>query len=87
MVPPSSASEVGNMVLGEWIRQRRRQKALEEGKAIGLKEGLKQGINQGQGETQAQWEAWNRRRQEADSRREPFDEPPPSLNSHNGTTG
>ena len=79
------------MVLGEWIRQRRRQKALEEGKELGLKEGLEQGleqgIDQGRGETQALWEAWLQRKEEADSRREPFDEPPPSLNSHNGTTG
>ena len=75
MVPPSSASEVGNLVLGEWIRQRRRQKALEEGKEIG------------RDEIQSRWEAWNQRRQEAEKRGESFDEPPPGLKSNSTNSG
>ena len=67
--------EVGNMVLGEWIRQRRRQKALEEGKEIG------------RDEIQSRWEAWNQRRQEAEKRGESFDEPPPGLKSNSTNSG
>lgn len=76
--------EVANLVLGEWIRQRRRQRDLEEGRDIGLKQGLEQGLGQGRSEVQSQWESWNRRREEAEKRGEKFDEPPPGLTSTNG---
>ena len=33
-------------------------------------------------EAYAEWTEWNRRREEAASRGELFDEPPPSLNGH-----
>ncbi len=83
--------EVANLVLGEWIRQRRRQKDLEEGKEIGLKEGIKQGIEQGrwQGrdEVQAVWDAWLRRKEEAEGRGESFTEPPPRQGKNSSGGG
>ena len=63
--------EVGSLVLGEWIKQRRWARALKEGRE----------------ETQALWEAWNQRRQEAEARGETFAEPPPSLGNRNGSSG
>ena len=44
-----------------------------------LKEQLRQ---EGRAERDAMWEAWNARRVEAEEKGEPFDEPPPSANSH-----
>lgn len=43
-----------------------------------LKEQLRQ---EGRAETNAKWEAWNARRMAAEEKGEPFDEPPPSVNS------
>ena len=63
--------EVGNVVLGEWVRQRRQQRDLEEGRK----------------EAHALWLAWNQRREEAEKRGEAFDELPPRSNQQNGTSG
>ena len=49
-------------------RRKRIEKARAEGRAEGLEEAY------------AEWTEWNRRREEAASRGERFDEPPPSLN-------
>ena len=49
-------------------RRKRIEKARAEGRAEGMKEAY------------AEWSDWNRRREEAASRGERFDEPPPSLN-------
>ena len=57
--------EVGRMVLAEIWTERRLRKARDEGRQL----------------QQAQWEDWNRRRLEAESKGEPFDEPPPQLDS------
>ncbi len=45
-----------------------------------LQEKLRQ---EGSQRNQAQWEAWNERRMEADKRGEPFDEPPPGKEPEN----
>ena len=45
-----------------------------------LQEKLRQ---EGSQRNQAQWEAWNERRMEADKRGEPFDEPPPGKEQEN----
>ena len=37
------------------------------------------GFAEGQATTQVRWEAWNRRREEAAAKGEPFTEPPPTL--------
>ena len=51
------------MVLAELWLERRERKAREEGRQL----------------QQAQWEAWNQRREEAEAKGEPFTEPPPVL--------
>ncbi len=43
-----------------------------------LNEGRKQGHKEGREEADAEWEAWLRRRLEAEANNQPFDEPPPS---------
>ncbi len=40
-----------------------------------------EGRAQGIAESHRAWTAWNARRMEAEARGEPFDEPPPSLDS------
>ena len=49
------------------------------GRAEGEKAGRAEGEKLGRKTTQQLWEAWNRRRLEAEARNEPFNEPPPSL--------
>ena len=44
-----------------------------------LEQGLEQGREQGESRVQCMWEDWNRRREEAEMKGEPFDEPPPRL--------
>ena len=57
--------EVGRLVLAEIWTERRLRKARQEGQQL----------------QQAQWEDWNRRRLEAEAKGDPFDEPPPQLDS------
>ncbi len=57
--------EVGRLVLAEIWTERRLRKARQEGQQF----------------QQSQWEDWNRRRLEAEAKGEPFDEPPPQLDS------
>ena len=66
----------GDMVISAILRERNRLKDLEA---------LQKAKEQGRAETQALWEAWLQRKEEAESRGEPFDEPPPSMNHQNGT--
>ena len=66
----------GDMVISAILRERNRLKDLEA---------RQKAKEQGRAETQALWEAWLQRREEAESRDEPFDEPPPSINSQNGS--
>lgn len=53
------------MVLAEIWTERRLRKARQEGQQF----------------QQAQWEDWNRCRLEAEAKGEPFDDPPPQLDS------
>ena len=56
---------------------------IEQGKAEGIEQGKAEGIEQGKAEGIAaayqQWQAWNTRRIDAETRGKPFDEPPPTL--------
>ena len=58
-------TEVSRMVIGAMWTKRKVQEAYEEG----------------QRSNQAQWEAWLQRREEAAAKGEPFNEPPPKLES------
>jgi hypothetical protein len=73
------------MVFAHFIRQRHREEGLQEGRKIGMESGLKEGLKEGEQRTQQLWEEWNQRRLEAQENGRAFDEPPPSLNSNNGT--
>ena len=61
--------EAGRMVIAGIWSERRERKAREEG------------VVEGEQRNQAQWEAWLKRRENAEARGEPFDEPPPKLES------
>ena len=74
----------GDMVISAILRERNRLKDLEA-RQEAKEQGRETGLEQGRAETQALWEAWLQRREEAESRDEPFDEPPPSINSQNGS--
>ena len=56
-----------------------RRKRIEKARAEGREEGRAEG-REALEEAYAEWTEWNRRREEAASRGERFDEPPPSLN-------
>ena len=82
------------MVLFGGIQRRREERRVEEAEAQGIAQGMAQGVAQGMAQGVAQgmaqgiaqgaaeerqlWEAWNRRRLEAEVGGQPFDEPPPS---------
>ena len=82
------------MVLSTWVSQRQRAKGreegreegLEEGREEGLEEGREEGLEEGREEAHTLWEAWNRRRLEAEAKDEPFDEPPPQPTNGRSTT-
>ena len=61
--------ETGRMVIAGIWSERRERKAREEG------------VVEGEQRNQAQWEAWLKRRENAEARGELFDEPPPKLES------
>ena len=61
-------------------RRKRIEKAQAEARAEGREEGRVEGYSEGMEEAYSRWADWNRRREEAASRGERFDEPPPSLN-------
>ena len=54
---------------------------LAEGKAAGLAAGRAAGLAAGRAEERRMWEDWFRRREEAEKKGEPFDEPPPGADS------
>ena len=59
--------------------ERQRERLRAEGRAEGHAEGRNEGRAEGRESLAAEIEAWNRRRLEAESRGEPFDEPPPGA--------
>ena len=78
-------AEVGDwsMVLAEIFREKRRKEQERR-----IQEASSQARGEGRAELQARWEAWLKRREEAEKNNLPFDEPPPSLNdSKNGNSG
>lgn len=84
--------EVFRMIFAAWTELRAIQKGEERGEqrgiAIGEERGEERGIaigeKRGFAAANARWEGWWQRRQEAERRGEPFDEPPPSASRHNG---
>jgi hypothetical protein len=65
----------------EKIRAKARAEARAEGKAAGLAAGRAAGLAAGRAEERRMWEDWFRRREEAEKKGEPFDEPPPGADS------
>ena len=58
---------------------------IEQGIAQGIAQGIEQGIEQGRAEVYRAWHAdWERRREDAEAKGIPFNEPPPP-NHENGT--
>ena len=60
-------------------RQEGLQEGLQEGRQEGLQEGRQEGKREGSKAQQRKWEEWNARRLQAESRGEPFSEPPPTI--------
>lgn len=50
----------------------------KEGRVEGLEAGRVEGLEAGRAAERAAWREWNRRRMDAESQGQPFDEPPPS---------
>ncbi len=70
------------MVLAAWLQEhleKARERRREEGRKEGRREGRREGRTEGRKERDRAWTQWHMRRMEAESRNEPFDEPPPSL--------
>ena len=77
----------------EPLKERQRREGFEqgwrEGFAIGRAEarakrfaiGYAEGIALGRSESDAEWRAWNARREKAEARGEPFGEPPPDFDA------
>ena len=82
--------EGGNMVLAALLTEQKLRKAREQGIEEGREEGREEGEEgreeEGREETRTLWEAWNRRRLEAEARGEAFTEPPPTDGHPNGTS-
>ena len=57
----------------KWLEERRRKRI-----AAAREQGLEQGRAEGQAEANQAWQDWLSRREEAESRGEPFTEPPPN---------
>ena len=74
------------MVTGEYLRQKLVEPLKEKQRAEGRAEGLAEGLEKGREAERAAWEVWNRRRMDAESKGEPFDEPSPSF-GHNSSNG
>ena len=55
-----------------------------QGFARGFAEGFERGFERGRAQTHRAWSDWNTRRQEAEAKGLPFNEPPPA-NPENGT--
>lgn len=59
-----------------------REEGVEQGREQGVQQGIEQGIAQGRAEERQAWIDRERRRQEAEAKGIPFDEPFPDLNGH-----
>ena len=65
------------MVLANYLRQNLLEPLKERQRREGFEEGRKLGIVL----SNAKWRAWNERREKAEARGEPFNEPPPSRDT------
>ena len=72
--------------LEEMLKRRRarqlaevRAEGVEEGRAEGVTRGRSEGVTKGRADLAAEIREWNARRLAAESKGEPFDEPPPGL--------
>ena len=72
------------MVFAHFIKLRNREEGREEGRKQGREEGREQGLKEGRDAANRLWMDWVRRKAEAESAGESFDEPPPILQSSNG---
>ena len=66
------------------LREEGKKEGREEGREEGKKEGRKEGVTVGEMQANQRWRDWLRRRDEAQAKGEPFDEPPPDRISPNG---
>ena len=73
--------EQRGIAIGE---ERGEQRGIAIGEERGEERGIAIGEKRGFAAANARWEGWWQRRQEAEQRGEPFDEPPPSANHRNG---
>ena len=69
------------MVLANYLRQNLLEPLKERQRREGREEGREEGRVEVRFESDARWRAWNDRREKAESRGEPFDEPPPYFNA------
>ena len=70
------------MIVGTYLEdmlKKRRARQMAEAVERGRAEGIAKGRSEGVAENDAKWRAWNARRLAAESKGEPFDEPPPGL--------
>ena len=72
------------MIVGTYLEEmlkKRRARQLAEVRAEGVDEGRAEGVTKGRSDLAAEIREWNRRRLAAQSKGEPFDEPPPGLDA------
>ena len=69
------------MVLANLIRQNLLEPLKERQRREGWEEGRKEGLALGRSESDAEWRAWNERREKAAASGAPFAEPPPSVDA------
>ena len=70
------------MIVGTYLEEmlkKRRARQLAEVRAEGVDEGRAEGVTRGRSDLAAEIREWNARRLAAQSKGEPFDEPPPGL--------
>ena len=72
-------AEVSNMVLGALMKRKARTEGRAEGHAKGRAEGHAEGRAEARAETNKKWREWLQRKEEADSKGEPFNEPAPDA--------
>ena len=70
------------MIVGTYLEEmlkKRRARQLAEVRAEGVDEGRAEGVTRGRSDLASEIREWNSRRLAAQSKGEPFDEPPPGL--------
>ena len=69
-------------IIDNWLEKQERKAREKEAAAIakGREQGLEQGRTQGQAEANKAWQDWLARKEDAESRGQPFTEPPPNAN-------